>query len=112
MTTEHLIILQKSYDFEKQMYGYLKKFPQSEKFALTTEIKNTIYSFNKKIIKATKVEKKKSILYEADVELAHLRHLLRLSYDLKYMSKKGYEVSSLFTTEIGKMLGKWISNIK
>ena len=39
---ENLTILQKVYDFEKQMYGYLKKYPQSEKFALVTETKNTI----------------------------------------------------------------------
>lgn len=112
MTTNELIILQKSYDFEIELYNYLHKFPAREKFALTCEIKNTLHSFNKKILKAAKVEKKKSTLYEADIELAHLKHLLKLSRHFKYLGKKAFEVTSLRTSELGKMLGNWINNIK
>lgn len=112
MISEDLRIVQKSYDFELQLYGYLKKFPQSEKFALTTEIKNTLHEFNKKVLKAAKVEKKKAVLYEADVELAHLRHLINLSRGLGYLGKKAYEVICRYTMELGKMLGNWINKNK
>ena len=107
---ENLTILQKVYDFEKQMYGYLKKYPQSEKFALVTETKNTIYALSKKLLKAGMVDKKRAVLYEADVELFHLKHLIRLAFDFKYISPKAYEVASKMLTEIGGMLGTWIKN--
>ena len=58
------------------------------------------------------VEKKRATLYEADIELYHLKHLIRLSFELKYISPKGYEVSCNFLTEIGKMLGAWIKTLK
>lgn len=108
----NLEILQKIYDYEKQQYLYLKKYPQSEKFALVTEIKNTTYALSKKLLKAGMVEKKRATLYEADIELYHLKHLIRLSFELKYISPKGYEVSCNFLTEIGKMLGAWIKTLK
>lgn len=109
---ENLNILQKVYDFEKQMYGYLKKYPQSEKFALVSETKNTIYALSKKLLKAGMVEKKRAALYEADIELYHLKHLIRLAFDFKYISKKAYETTGKMLTEIGGMLGTWIKNIK
>ena len=109
---ENLKILHKIYSFEKMIYGYLKKYPQSEKFALVSETKNSIYSLSKKLIKAGIMEKKKAVLYEADAELYHLKHLIRLANDLHYISKKGYQLSSYELTEIGGMLGTWIKNEK
>ena len=41
----NLELQQKIYDFEIILYGYLKKFPLSEKFAMTTEIKKTVFEF-------------------------------------------------------------------
>ena len=108
----NLEILQKIYDYEKIQYDYLKKYPKGEKFALVTEIKNTTYSLSKKLLKASMIEKKKSVLYEADVELFHLKHLIRLSHELKFMSNKAYAVSSEKLAEIGKMLGAWIKTVK
>jgi hypothetical protein len=105
-------IVEKVYDFEKQVYLYLKKYPQSEKFALATETKNTIYTLSKKLLKAGVVDKKRATLYEADIELQHLKHLIRLAHDFKYISPKAYEVCSKGLAEIGAMLGAWIKNIK
>ena len=56
----NLELQQKIYDFEIILYGYLKKFPQSEKFAMTTEIKKTVFEFYKLIYKASKLENKKT----------------------------------------------------
>ena len=58
------------------------------------------------------VDKKRAVLYEADVELFHLKHLIRLAFDFKYISPKAYEVASKMLTEIGGMLGTWIKNTK
>lgn len=105
-------IVEKVYDFEKQVYLYLKRYPQAEKFALVSETKNTIYALSKKLLKAGVVEKKRATLYEADIELQHLKHLIRLAYDFKYINLKAYEICSKGLAEIGSMLGSWIKNIK
>ena len=46
---DNLEVVQKVYDFEIRIYGYLRKYPQSEKFALVTETKNTIHTLGKKL---------------------------------------------------------------
>lgn len=109
---QRMDIVEKVYDFEKQVYLYLKRYPQAEKFALVSETKNTIYALSKKLLKAGVVEKKRATLYEADIELQHLKHLIRLAYDFKYINLKAYEICSKGLAEIGSMLGSWIKNIK
>lgn len=108
----NLELQQKIYDFEIILYGYLKKFPQAEKFAMTTEIKKTVFELYRLIYKASKLENKKTSLRTADVELQHLRHLLRLANEFKFISKNGYAVCSKELFTVGNMLGSWIKNIE
>ena len=108
----NLELQQKIYDFEITIYGYLKKFPLSEKFSMTTQIKNSVFEFYKLVYKSSKIDNKKSSLRLADIELQHIRHLLRLSNEFKFISKNGYSVCSKDLLVIGNMLGKWIKNIE
>ena len=109
---DNLEVVQKVYDFEIRIYGYLRRYPQAEKFALVTETKNTIHTLGKKLLKAAIAEKKRAILYEADAELYHLKHLIRLAYEMKYINNRTYEICERLLAEIGGMLGMWIKNIK
>ena len=56
----------------------------------------------------------KSHIYAADVELQHIKTLIRLSYDLQYraMSKHRYEVISRHTVTIGGTMNGIIEAIK
>ena len=72
----NLELQQKIYDFEIILYGYLKKFPLSEKFAMTTEIKKTVFEFYKLIYKASKLENKKTITMKHGYKLAFVSLLL------------------------------------
>ncbi|MDR1831625.1 MAG: diversity-generating retroelement protein Avd [Fusobacteriaceae bacterium] len=107
---ENLKVIQKLDDFELRIYDDLRKFPKSEKFTMTAEIKNTIFEIRKKLVKAAKSEKKKGALNEADIELQHLKHLIQLSFELKYISPRVYEIISKQRVEIGAMLGAWLRN--
>lgn len=111
---EDLKILQKTYDMI--LYGNicLKQFPKSEKYALASDIKQSMYTLLRLIIAANKRYYKKTTLQEIDVELDTLRTLIRLSADseLKYLTLKKYENWSRMLNEIGKMLGGWIKAIK
>ena len=111
---EDLKILQKTYDMI--LYGNicLKQFPKSEKYALASDIKQSMYTLLRLIIAANKRYYKKTTLQEIDVELDTLRTLIRLSADseLRYLTLKKYENWSRMLNEIGKMLGGWIKAIK
>lgn len=111
---EDLKILQKTYDMI--IYGNicLRQFPKSERYALASDIKQSMYTLLRLIIAANKRYYKKTSLQEIDVELEALRTLIRLSADseFKFLTLKKYENWSRMLAEIGKMLGGWMKAIK
>ena len=111
---EDLKILQKTYDMI--LYGNicLRQFPKAEKYALASDIKESMYALLKLIITANKRYYKKTTLQDLDVELDTLRTLIRLSADseFKFLTLKKYENWSKMLVEIGKMLGGWMKAIK
>ena len=109
---EDLIILQKA--FEMMEYGYtaLAQYPKSEKFALVVDIKRCMHKILEKIIEANKKYYKKTTLQELDVEIMKLKAYLRLSYNLKFLPSKKYEIWSSKSVELGRMVGGWIKSTK
>lgn len=105
---DDLKILQKTYDFYLENYNVINKYPKSEKFTLQTETKNTTLKMIQLIIKASKSRHKKPVLFEIDTELETLRILYRLAFDLKFLSKRRYELNSRHLSEIGRLLGGWM----
>lgn len=107
-----LIILQKA--FEMMEYGYtaLAQYPKAEKFALVVDIKRCMHKILEKIIEANKKYYKKTTLQELDVEIMKLKAYLRLSYNLKFLPPKKYEIWSAKSVELGRMVGGWIKSSK
>lgn len=107
----HLIIVQKTYDFELYIYPLLANFPRSERYAMINRIKNTLRELIRKLLKAGESDKKKGHLYDADCELKFLKYEFRLAKDLKYISFTRYAVICEKLKEIGSILGGWIKNL-
>ena len=55
---------------------------------------------------------KKTTLQELDVEIMKLKAYLRLSYNLKFLPPKKYEIWSAKSVELGRMVGGWIKSSK
>ena len=108
---EDLKILQKIFDMMEYGYGAMAQFPKSEKFALVTDIKHSMDRLLERCIEAKKKYYKKTTLQDMDVELMKLRAYVRLSFNLKFLPMKKYEVWSEKLVEIGKMLGGWIKAV-
>jgi len=108
---QKLVLYQKVYDFMLYIFPIIDRFPKYEKFALCTELKNTILKLHTLTIRANKSKRKKQGAYEIDICLEELRMLIRFSHDRKYLSKKSYEHSSKLLLEIGKILGGWIKTM-
>lgn len=106
-----LKILQKTYDMIKYGNTALRQYPKSEKYALVSDIKRSMYHMLELIIRAGKAKNKKHILFDIDVELNILRTFVRLSADkdVKYLPLRKYEFWSKQLDEIGRMLGGWIN---
>ncbi len=106
----NLLIYKKYSDVYFYAYNLLEKYPKIEKFALVTDIKNSMNSTLKNIFYAQKVSDAKKMYYLnlIDAELLFQRFAIRLSYTRKYISGNNYKTWSLKIAEIGRMLGGWI----
>ena len=109
--TEELKILQKIFDMIGYAYPALAQYPKSEKFGLVTDVKRLLDEMLELTIEAQKKYYKKTTLQDLDVCVAKLKAYLRLSFNLRFLPAKKYEVWSGMVVEIGKMLGGWLKTV-
>ena len=110
--TEELIIEQKILDMMEYAYLHaLSQYPKSEQFVLAADIKRCMDTLLERCIEAKKHYYKKSTLQDMDVELEKIRKYVRLSFNLRYIPQKKYQVWSEKLDEIGKMLGGWLKTV-
>lgn len=110
---QNLLIYKKYTDLYYYAYNLLEKYPKQERFALSTDIKNSLNSSLKYILYAQKVfETKEKLKYlnMLDAELMYQRFMIRVSYKKRYITLNNYQVWSYKVSEIGKMLGGWIKS--
>lgn len=103
-----LKVFQKTYDLLLYMYPILQKYPKSERFSLRQRMENSLLCVLKDLIAAHYLREKREPLEHANLELEKLRIFLRLSYDLKFLDLRRFEICSRQLNEIGKMVGGWI----
>ena len=93
------------------IYPTLKNYPQSEKYVLCAEIKQNFIDLMKNIMLASKVKsKRKHYQNLADGYLQTCKILVKISYDLRYISENFFHDIDLRLSEIGRMLSGWIKN--
>ena len=107
-----LIILQRAKDAMKYLYTSWVKYPRSEKLGFVVDYKKCLFQFLIYIITAQKKYYKKTTLQDADVQLELLRLFNDLSYDLRFIDEKRYQLISERFNEIGRLLGGWIKSQK
>ncbi len=102
------ILQNKVYDVNIHIYNATKLFPKSEKFMLSADIRRSAQNMMRLILASIKKHHRKTSLTEADIELANLKLLMRMSYDLRFTSMKCYGDIAVALDEIGRILGGWI----
>lgn len=102
---EGFILWQKMEDFVEYLFPIVDRYPKHEKFALSSQIKNTCYGILHQIIRTNKSRQKLPGLYEIDTQLEFLRWLLRHSHRRKYLSPRSYETAGKMVAEIGRIVG-------
>lgn len=112
MATEDFKLLQKVEDMMVYGYPLLDQFPKSQKFSLGQDIRNSMNQMLRLTIAEDKKKSKMTTLEYLDVENETLKHLLRISMMLKYLSKHHYGVWESKLVEIGKMIGGLVKSVK
>ena len=102
-----MILYQKVYDFMLYLFPVVDRYPKYEKFALQTQIKNSVLRMVRFTIDIQKSSNKKRYLYEIDKELEYLKVLLMFSNEKKpaYLSANSRETSMKKIAEIGRIVG-------
>lgn len=92
-------------DLAKWLFPVVDRFPQREKFALCSQIKNSVHQLVKHTIRANKSRDKLRWLFEADMELEYLRHFIRHSHEMRYISNRRLMIVTEKVAEIGRIIG-------
>ncbi len=108
MATALLPIIQKGFDLNVALYGYVNRFPRADKALLGREILRQALDLVVLLVTANHQADKVPTLQESSTRLDAVRITLRLAYRLTFLSHKGYEVLSRDVAEIGRMLGGWL----
>jgi four helix bundle protein len=105
------IFYQKFNDFIGYLFPIVDRFPQREKFALCSQIKNCCYAVMQNIIDAHRAKSKYTILYKIDGQLEFLRWLIRHAHDRGFLAHHSFETSAKLADELGRILGRLINPI-
>lgn len=112
MTDKQSPIFSKTYDFILWLLNHTEHFPKSERFRMARRLEDTAFNFYELIIKATRSNRKRAILLDADLELDKLRLYMRLSRARGLTKQSQYQFVAESLVEIGKLLGGWLKSLQ
>lgn len=106
-------IIQKVYDFYRELYLTIEKMPKKDKYTLGEKLQKTILELLELLIIANYSKTNKvSVLHRASVKVDMLKIFIRLTYEIKAMNEKKYLFLEEILQNIGRMLGGWIRSLK
>ena len=108
---KNLIVWKKSVDLSLSIYKLVLKFPEHEKFAITSQIRRSSVSIPSNIAEGSKRTTKKdfrNFLCIASGSGAELETQLYIAHNLGYISKIDYERVIFELDEIMKIIGTLI----
>ena len=104
---QHLPVFQAIYDLILEIHNRADNFPRIHRYSIGEKIKNIGFDLLDLVIKANSVKDKGAYLQEAEDVLEKLKIYIRLCFDLKILSSKGFEFLIRKMDEIGRQLNKW-----
>lgn len=108
ISKEDLPIFIKWMDFLKWLLITTDSFPKKSRYTFADRLNNLALELVEDFVEARYTKNKALILRRANMNLEKMRVLLRVCYECRFLSRKGYEHASYCINEVGKMLGGWI----
>lgn len=103
----NLVIYQKYLELIYYTNNILRKYPDSQQYALVKEIKTTLYNGLRLLMYAIKVynkHEKLKYLNEFDMTISILKVHIRSSYKYKYITMQNYKTWCTLLTNICNMI--------
>jgi hypothetical protein len=95
-------------DFLKWLLVTIDGFPKKARFNFSDRLTNLSLQIVEDLVEARYSKNKGPVLRRANMNLEKIRILMRICFELRFFSRKGYEHSSFLINEVGKMLGGWM----
>lgn len=108
-------VWEKSHSLVLTVYEISGKFPKSEIFILTSQLRRSALSIPANIVEGQSRNTTKEylqFLYNSRGSLEETRYYLIVARDLKYLSRKEYDDIEARYEEVSRMLNALISSIK
>ena len=90
----------------------LDHFPRSRRFTLGQRIETGLLDVLGSLINATYSKRKTHALAEANQQLAVVRHLWRLCFELKVLDQRRYLFGAELLVTLGKQIGGWQRHVQ
>ena len=108
VSKKDLPIFIKWMDFLKWLLVTLDGFPKKARFNFSDRLTYLSLQIIEDLVEARYNKNKSVVLRRANMNLEKIRILMRICFELRFLSRQGYEHSSVLINEVGKMLGGWL----
>ena len=112
---KELIVWQKSFALCKEVYALTEKFPKSEQFGLTSQLRRCSTSIPSNIAEGYNRYSKPHylrFLYIANGSLAELETQLLLSYELNYLNQENFREVKEQQAEVQRIMMGLIKSLR
>lgn len=111
---KEMIIFTKTFDFTEWILRVTQHFHKSQRFVTTKRLLDAAFDVYENLVLANKYSDQQRFQYlqKADARQMLVRHYLRLSHRLGWLSDGQYHHGSELMIEIGRLLGGWIKQTR
>jgi four helix bundle protein len=110
-----LLVWQRAHGLVLFVYKLTEKFPKSEAFGLTSQLKRAVVSIPANIAEGQGAGTKPQFARYCDIakgSLSEVEYYLVLAKDLEYITSEEYKQAEQLRSEVGFMLYRLIASIK
>jgi len=115
LKVEDIPVYNLAHELVLEIYKLTYKFPKSEIFGLISQLRRSSSSIPANIAEGFYRNSTKELiqfLYNARGSVGETIYHLKLAYDLKYISKKEFDVLTNSYNVVGMQLNGWIKSLK
>ncbi|WP_019561762.1 diversity-generating retroelement protein Avd [Caldimonas manganoxidans] len=103
-------LIERIEELDAYSHQVMHQWPKIERHVLAAEVRATLLRIRRICAIAWKRRQKSAALFDLDVEIEVLRHLVRKAWRLRYITAQRLEVWTRHIDEIGRMVGAWIKH--
>ncbi|WP_337878275.1 diversity-generating retroelement protein Avd [Caldimonas sp.] len=103
-------LIERIEELDAYSHQVMHQWPKVERHVLAAEVRATLLRIRRLCAIAWKRRQKAAALFDLDVEVEVLRHLVRKAWRLRYITAQRLEVWARHIDEIGRMVGAWIKH--